>query len=82
MPQNDDYESWLESEQELRKKTILRKIEDLRQMLDSIEHRVLANTTLNDLGELQAQGIMLDTAIAAYATQRQDLRNYREMKNR
>ena len=74
-----DYEAWMKSEQAVRKQAILNRIRDMRQLLDSIEARVNADGYLNDLGELQVSGIMLDTAIATYVTQRQALKNYREM---
>ena len=74
------YEDWMKSEQAFRKRSISNRIRDMRQLLDSIEARVNADGYLNDLGELQVSGIMLDTAIATYVTQRHALRNYQEMK--
>jgi hypothetical protein len=71
-----DYEAWMKSEQAVRKQGILNCIRDMRQLLDSIEARVNTDGYLNDLGELQVSGIMLDTSIVAYATQRQALKNY------
>ena len=75
-----DYEEWMKGEQAFRKQAILNRIRDMRQVLDSIEFRVNANSYLNDMGEIQVASIMLDTAIAAYATQRQTLKNYQEMQ--
>ena len=80
MSQNDDFKSWLEAEQEWRKNHILNKIRDIRHILDGLETRINADSYLNDLGELQSSGVVLDTAIAAYAAQRQTLKNYMEME--
>ena len=74
------YEAWMKSELAFRKQAILNRIRDMRQLLDNIEARVNADGYLNDLGELQVSGVMLDTAIAAYAIQRQALKNYQEMQ--
>lgn len=75
-----DYEAWMKSEQAFRKQGILNRIRDMRQVLDSIESRVNNDSYLNDLGEIQVAAVMLDTSIAAYATQRQALKNYQEMQ--
>ena len=74
------YEAWMKSELAFRKQAILNRIRDMRQALDGIEARVNADSYLNDLGALQQSGTMLDTSIAAYATQRHALKNYQEMK--
>ena len=74
------YESWLNAELEFRKKSILNQIDGIESILKGLRFRVENNGNLNDLGELQGSGNMLDTAIAAYATERQALLNYQEMK--
>jgi hypothetical protein len=75
-----NYESWLESELAFRKRSLINKIDEVERILQGLRFRVENDYTLNDLGELQASGPMLDTAVAAYATQRQALKNYQEME--
>lgn len=74
-----DYDAWLKSELAFRRQAILNRIRDLQYQLENIKSRVEDDSYLNDLGELQASGVMLDTAIAAYASERQALKNYQEM---
>jgi len=45
-----------------------------------IKHKIEKDRNLNSLGELQAQGVFLDTAIAAYAAKCNILDSYRKMK--
>jgi len=75
-----NYESWMESELAFRKQSILNKIDEVERITSGLRQRIESNSYLNDLGELQSSGVMLDTAVAAYAVQRQALRNYREME--
>jgi len=75
-----NYESWLESELSFRKRSLLNRIDEIERILLNLRFRVENDKILNDLGELQASGTMLDTAVAAYATQIQALINYREME--
>ncbi len=75
-----DYEAWMKSEQAFRKQEILNRIRDLRSTLDGLKERVEQDRFLNSMGELQVNGILLDTSIAAYVTRRQALKNYQEMK--
>ena len=74
---NDDFKKWLEMDLVVRKRQILQKINDIDSTLLGLRTRIENDDYLNDLGELQQNGIMLDTAIAAYATQRQALQNYK-----
>lgn len=74
-----NYEKWLESDLTFRRRTLLNHINEIENILKSLRGRIDADSYLNDLGELQQNGVMLDTAIAAYATERQALKNYREM---
>lgn len=75
-----DYEAWMKSEQAFRKQEILNRIRDLRSTLDGLKERVEQDRFLNSMGEIQVCGVLLDTAIAAYVTQRQALKNYQEMQ--
>ena len=74
-----NYEAWLNAELAFRKQAILNRVRDMQYQLETIKSRVIGDGYLNGLGELQASGVMLDTAIAAYATERQALKNYQEM---
>ena len=73
------YEDWLKAELEFRKRTILNRIDEVEHITAGLRQRIETDSYINDLGELQSSGIMLDTAIAAYATERQALKNYQEM---
>jgi hypothetical protein len=75
-----NYEKWLESELAFRKQSLLNRIDQVEHITAGLRQRVNDDSYLNDLGELQVAGVMLDTAVAAYATQRQALKNYREME--
>lgn len=75
-----NYEAWLNTELAYRKLAILNRIDDLEHVLKSVRTRVNEDSYLNDQGELQQIGVMLDTAIAAYATERQALKNYQTME--
>jgi hypothetical protein len=75
-----NYENWLESELAFRKKSLLNKIDEVENIIIGLRQRVESDSYINDLGELQSSGVMLDTAVAAYATQRQSLMNYRQME--
>jgi len=75
-----DYEAWRKAEQRWRKNSILNQIDAFSDQLRRIRFAVENDQPLNDVGELQALGPMLDAAIAAYATQRQALKNYLEMQ--
>ncbi len=77
---SDNFESWLLAELKFRKNSLLNCIEEINSIMRSLKHRVEEDSNLNDLGELQSSGVLLDTAVAAYATQRQVLKNYQEMK--
>ncbi|MFA5250937.1 MAG: hypothetical protein WC371_05970 [Parachlamydiales bacterium] len=73
------YEDWLKAELAFRKRTILNRIDEVEHITAGLRQRIESDSYLNDLGELQSSGVMLDTAIAAYATERQALKNYQEM---
>jgi hypothetical protein len=75
-----NYESWMESELAFRKRMILNKIDEVEHITSGLRQRIESDSYLNDLGELQSSGAMLDTAVAAYATQRQSLKNYQNME--
>jgi len=75
-----NYEAWLKVELAFRRQAMLNRIDDLEHVLKGVRTRVNEDGYLNDLGELQQIGVMLDTAIAAYATERQALKNYIEME--
>jgi len=77
-----NYEEWLKSELAFRKQTILNRIDEIEHITSGLRRRIESDSYLNDLGELQSSGVMLDTAVAAYATQRQSLINYWQMENR
>jgi hypothetical protein len=77
-----NYEDWLEAELAFRKQGLLNRIDEVERILSGLRFRIESDSYLNDLGELQAGGVMLDTAVAAYATQRQALKNYREMEKK
>jgi hypothetical protein len=77
-----NYENWLKAELAFRKQALLNKIDEIERITSGLRQRIESDSYLNDLGELQSSGIMLDTAVAAYATQRQSLINYRQMENR
>ena len=74
------YEEWLTSELAFRRQEILNRIRDMESTLDGVRHRVETDMFLNGMGEIQVSGVLLDTAIAAYVTERQALKNYREMQ--
>lgn len=74
------YEDWLKASLAFRKQAVLNYIDDVEHITAGLRQRIESDSYLNDLGELQSSGIMLDTAIAAYATERQALKNYQEMK--
>lgn len=74
-----DYEEWLKAELAFRKQSILNRIEEVEHVVAGLRQRIESDSYLNDLGELQAAGVMLDTAVAAYATERRALKNYQEM---
>ena len=73
------YEDWLKTSLAFRKQAVLNYIDDVEHITAGLRQRIESDSYLNDLGELQSSGIMLDTAIAAYATERQALKNYQEM---
>ena len=73
------YEDWLKASLAFRKQAVLNYIDDVEHITAGLRQRIESDSYLNDLGELQSSGIMLDTAIAAYATERQALKNYQEM---
>lgn len=73
------YEDWLKAELAFRKQEILNRIRDMESTLGGLRHRVETDMFLNSMGEIQVSGVLLDTAIAAYATERQALKNYQEM---
>jgi hypothetical protein len=74
------YEPWLKAELVWRRQAILNRIQEVEHITAGLRKRVEDDSWLNDLGELQSAGVMLDAAVAAYATQRQALKNYQEMK--
>lgn len=74
------YEDWLKASLAFRKQEILNRISDVEQIMSGLRMRIFNDDYLNRLGELQAAGVMLDTAIAAYVTEKQALKNYQEMK--
>lgn len=78
----DKFESLMLAEMAFRKRAILNRIDCLEDVLKTIKNRVENDHYLNDLGELQSEGVMLDAAIVAYAIQRQALKNYQEMRMR
>lgn len=73
------YEDWLKSELAFRKQAILNRIRDMESTLGGLRHRVETDMFLNSMGEIQVSGVLLDTEIAAYATERQALKNCQEM---
>lgn len=75
-----NYESWMKSELDFRKRSLINKIDEVEGVLRGLRLRIESDSHLNDLGELQSSGVMLDTAVAAYATQRQALKNYQKME--
>ncbi len=76
---SDNYEAWISAELAFRKRACLNRIDEIEHILDGLRQRVIDDSYLNELGELQQAGPMLDAAIAAYAVQRQALKNYKEM---
>ena len=76
---SDNYEAWISAELAFRKRAVLNRIDEIEHILDGLRQRVIDDSYLNELGELQQAGPMLDAAIAAYAVQRQTLNNYKEM---
>jgi hypothetical protein len=76
---SDNYEAWISAELAFRKRACLNRIDEIEHILDGLRDRIENDSYLNELGELQQAGPMLDAAIAAYAVQRQTLKNYREM---
>jgi hypothetical protein len=74
------YEDWLKAGLAYRKRAILNRIDEVEHITKGLRQRIEDDSYLNDLGELQAAGVMLDTAVAAYATERQVLKNYHEME--
>ena len=74
------YEDWLTSELAFRRQEILNRIRDMESTLAGLRERVEADRFLNGMGEIQVSGVLLDTAIAAYATERQALKNLKEMQ--
>jgi hypothetical protein len=75
-----NYENWLEADLAFRKRALLNHIDEVEHIMAGLRQRIENDSYINDLGELQASGVMLDTALAAYATERQALKNYREME--
>ena len=73
------YEDWLKASLAFRKQAVLNHIDEVEHITAGLRQRIETDSYINDLGELQSSGIMLDTAIAAYATERQALKNYQEM---
>jgi hypothetical protein len=78
----DTYESWLKAELAFRRHALLNRITEIEHIMSGLRQRMESDSYLNDLGELQASGVMLDAAVAAYATERQALKNYQEMAAR
>ena len=76
---SDNYEAWISAELAFRKRACLNRIEEIEHILDGLRDRSENDSYLNELGELQQAGPMLDAVIAAYAAQRQALKNYKEM---
>jgi hypothetical protein len=76
----NEYESWLTSELAFRRQEILNRIREVESTLAGLRERVEADRFLNGMGEIQVSGVLLDTAIAAYATERQALKNLKEMQ--
>ena len=76
---SDNYEAWISAELAFRKRACLNRIDEIEHILDGLRDRIENDSYLNELGELQQAGPLLDAAIAAYAVQRQTLKNYREM---
>jgi hypothetical protein len=70
----------MKSELDFRKRSLINKIDEVEGVLRGLRLRIESDSHLNDLGELQSSGVMLDTAVAAYATQRQALKNYQKME--
>ena len=73
------YEDWLKASLAFRKQAVLNYIDDVEHITAGLRQRIESDSYLNDLGELQSSGVMLDVAVAAYATERQALKNYQEM---
>ena len=76
---SDNYEAWISAELAFRKRACLNRIDEIEHILDGLRQRVIDDSYLNELGELQQAGPMLDAVIAAYAVQRHALKNYKEM---
>ena len=74
------YEAWLEAELAFSRRALIGRIDEIEHVMKGLRARIEADSWLNALGELQQQGPMLDAAVAAYATQRQALKNFREME--
>jgi len=75
-----NYESWLKAEIEFRKRAVLNKIDEVERITSDLRQRIESDGYVSDIGELQSSGVMLDTAVVAYATQRQSLINYQQME--
>ena len=74
------FEEALAAEIQYDKVRLLGRIDGLLSDILSIKHKVERDRTLNSLGELQAQGVFLDTAIAAYVAKCKILESYQKLK--
>lgn len=78
----DTYERYMLAELTVRKHAVVNQINNIEGIIKGLRARIDSDSYLNELGELQASGPMLDTAVAAYAVQRQNLKNYIEMRDK
>lgn len=73
------FEDWLNAEIASQRRIVLSNIQTCRDALDHLEARINLDSYLNDLGELQASGPMLDASVAKLAALRSALKNHQEM---
>ena len=74
------FEEALAAEIQYDKARLLGQIDGILDDILGIKHKVEKDRKLNSLGELQAQGIFLDTAIAAYVAKCNIMESYQKLK--
>lgn len=72
----DPFEDWIKSEIEIQSKIVLSNVGLCRCALDRLEQRVNDGGWLNDLGELQSWGPILDASVAKLATLKSCQKNH------
>lgn len=73
------FEDWMAAEIRSQTRIVIGNISSCRDALDRLAQRVNTDSWINDLGELQASGPMLDASVAKLAALRNCLKNHQEM---